>query len=82
MPIFEGYGAFKFLQTKMIKKKKKCRITSANVLLDTLSGKFKNLHYIHVSCKIYFYNNQGPVVQSVISLTSSLRVISLTVEKM
>ena len=26
-----------------------------------------------------FWNNQGPVVQSVVSLTSSLRVISLTV---
>ena len=28
---------------------------------------------------IQFHENQGPVVQSVVSLTSSLRVISLTV---
>ena len=31
------------------------------------------------SSVIYFCTNQGPVVQSVVSLTSSLRVISLTV---
>ena len=28
---------------------------------------------------LFIYNDQGPVVQSVVSLTSSLRVISLTV---
>ena len=42
-----------------------------------LSGKGQ---YITIQnfCPAYF-NNQGPVVQSVVSLTSSLRVISLTV---
>ena len=29
--------------------------------------------------KLIFYTNLGPVVQSVVSLTSSLRVISLTI---
>ena len=32
-----------------------------------------------VSIPLKYHNKQGPVVQSVISLTSSLRVISLTV---
>ena len=35
--------------------------------------------YSELSMNKYFSANQGPVVQSVVSLTSSLRVISLTV---
>ena len=33
----------------------------------------------YFGCIEYKFGNQGPVVQSVVSLTSSLRVISLTV---
>ena len=38
------------------------------------------IHFENVKSKVYMYDiYQGPVVQSVVSLTSSLRVISLTV---
>ena len=41
--------------------------------------KIKNKHEILHGFSILLSNYQGPVVQSVVSLTSSLRVISLTV---
>ena len=38
-------------------------------------GGQREIIHLHCSC----FNKQGPVVQSVVSLTSSLRVISLTI---
>ena len=52
-------------------------ITIGASLLPSLKAQHKVKSALYqIQC---FYSNQGPVVQSVISLTSSLRVISLTV---
>ena len=37
------------------------------------------LPFLGPKSNVYYYSEQGPVVQSIVSLTSSLRVISLTV---
>ena len=36
-------------------------------------------HFTFHICELYIFKRQGPVVQSVVSLTSSIRAISLTV---
>ena len=49
------------------------------MILIYVGGEKKNMHMNHSSATVLQLDLQGPIVQSVVSLTSSLRVISLTV---
>ena len=59
--------------------RKNIKVLSAIVVLSTLRVNSLQMEMNLVDNKRVYFSKLGPVVQSVVSLTSSLRVISLTV---